>query len=549
MKPVRKLLQAVFFVYLFLFTFPLYAQIFDIESEMNTAVTAYITKRFNSYDTTKTLTYTMHIPPSQNEGINTQIISNLRKTFTPYPTQINEFTDEYGNSGLELTWNKDIRVVQLDLQFSAHLYSNFYTIESDAPYPVSVGDAHKIFLTSTELSPANNYLINYIGRSLSYDLNRQIDVVKNIFLWLDTTIHMTKTTRAETQYDALSVLQFREGTEQGICNLAAALLKGLGIPVRVAYGVSFQKEMQYTFKGGNIFFDYPNGEHFWIEVFFPDLGWVAYDPQGMYFGSTSHVIKLSAGPDSDYARDSWSSDNENIDFFQEYIYDIKQDNVKVSSITENGDTVNKLVLSSTVRGFTKYIKEPNLNLEGMSTAKEREELLPGSSGIVKQNSNISQRLDIVATQNRVFAQKVKLEYPIRLADVKLPLIKFGDEGKIWLEVYTDKDGAPDTVLFRSYYISSPRIRFMMVDDPWLSFPFGKNTDTRLDKGSYWFALRSSGSCIFNWIASAGNVVGDNEDTRFKDVKLKNPKWNNIVNMDMNYQLIGARLEEKEKEAQ
>jgi len=549
MNRVRKLLPVIFFVYLFLFSFPVYAQIFDIESEMSTAVTAYITKRFNSYSTTKNLTYTMHIPQSQNEGINTQTISRLRKIFTPYPTQINEFTDEYGNSGLELIWNKDIRVVQLDLQFSARLYSNFYTIESDAPYPVSVDDARKIFLTSTELSPANNYLIKYIGRSLAYDLNRQIDVVKNIFLWLDTTIHMTKTPQTQSQYDALSVLQFRGGNEQGICNLAAALLKGLGIPVRVIYGVSFQKEMRYTLDGRNIFFDLPNGEHFWIEVFFHDLGWISYDPQGMYFGSTSHVIKLSVGPDSDYARDRWSSDNENIEFFQEYIYDIKKDNIKVSGITESGETVNKLVLSCAVQGFTKYMKEPNLNLEGMNAVREREKLLPGISGIVKQNSNISQRLDIVATRNRVFAQKVVLEYPIRLTEVKLPLIKFGDEGKIWLEVYTDKDGTPDRLLFRSYYIRSPRIRFMMVDDPWISLPIGKKTDSRLDKGSYWFALRSSGSCIFNWVANAGNVVGDNKDTRFKDVKLKNPKWNNIVNVDMNYQIIGTRLQEKEMKAQ
>ncbi len=549
MKPLRELLPSVCIVYLFLFTLPLYAQIFDIESEMNTSVTAYITKRFNSYSTTKNLTYTMHIPPSQSEGINTQTISRLRKTFTPYPTEINEFIDEYGNSGLELIWNKDIRVVQLDLQFSAQLYSNFYTIESDSPYPVFVDDARKIFLTSTELSPANNYLINYIGRSLSYDLNRQIDVVKNIFLWLDSTIHVSNSPQAEAQYDALSVLQFREGNEQGICNLAAALLKGLGIPARVVYGVSFQKEMKYTLDEMNIFFDFPNGEHFWIEVFFPDLGWVSYDPQGIYFCSTSHVIKLSAGPDSDYAQDSWSSDSENMQFFQEYIYDIKQDNVKISSITESSKMVNKLVLSSAVQGFTKYLKEPNLNLEGMNAAIEHEKLLTGSSGIVKQNSNIAHRLDIVATRSRVFAQKIDLEYPIRLTEVKLPLIKFGDEGKIWLEVYTDKGDIPGALLFRSYYVSSPRIRFMMVDNPWLSLPIGKKTDSRLDKGSYWFALRSSGSCIFNWVANAGNVVGDNKDTRFKDVKLKKPKWNNIVNVDMDYQIIGTRLEEKAKEAQ
>jgi hypothetical protein len=163
------------------------------------------------------------------------------------------------------------------------------------------------------------------------------------------------------------------------------------------------------------------------------------------------------------------------------------------------------------------------------------------------NSDIERRLDIVATQNRVYAQRFTIESPIELLEVQLPLIKFADEGRIWLEVYSDRDGAPDRVLFKTFSIHSPRIRFMMMENPWLAFPVGSKTDSYLGEGSYWIALRSSGSCIFNWYASCGNVIGISSDTRFRDVSRKNSQWNNILNFDMNFQVIGIPTDPRPSE--
>ena len=81
---------------------------------------------------------------------------------------------------------------------------------------------------------------------------------------------------------------------------------------------------------------------------------------------------------------------------------------------------------------------------------------------------------------------------------------------------------------------------MMIDNPWLSFPIGKNINSLLERGTYWFALRSAGSCIFNWYATEGNVFGDADDTVFRVVGSKTLNWNNILNYDMNFQLIGKR---------
>ncbi len=525
----------------------LYSDVIQIEGEMNSSITAYITKRFTSYKDTKNLTYILCLPPSSTEGISTQTISNLRQTFTPYPTGLKEVTDEYGNKRVELIWNKNIRIVQIDLQFNAKIYSNYYLLSSQAPFPVIIDQSQEVFLTSSDLSPSYDFFINYIGRTISGNLSREIDVVNSIFLWIDRNIRLANQPEDNTQYDALTVLKMRKGSSKGICNLACSLFKGIGIPARVVYGLSFQKEIEIEAENQRIIYDLPNDERYWVEVYFPDIGWMSYDPHGMYFGVTSHAIKLSHGPDSDYASETWSIEQGEVSILKDFIYDIKSDFSEIEFKGYGIDNIDKLIMSPIVADFTLNSDEPDLDIEGLQEKKEIDELNPGAGGIVLHNSDISKRLDIVATRNRVYAQKFTIEFPITLQEVILPLLKFSDEGKIWVEIFSDNNGKPDKNLFRTYTIRSTVVRYLMEDNPWLSFPVGKKTASFLKSGNYWLALRSSGSCIFNWNAYEGNVIGDSRDTRFMDVKLKKPHWNNILNLDLKFQIIGKREEEINEE--
>jgi hypothetical protein len=121
--------------------------------------------------------------------------------------------------------------------------------------------------------------------------------------------------------------------------------------------------------------------------------------------------------------------------------------------------------------------------------------------------------------------------------MKLPLIKLGDSGKLWIEIYADNGGVPGQLLLKSGSVDSTRVRFMMINNPWLSFPFA--ADARLANGNYWFSLRSSGKCLFHWYANEGNVTGTDSDTRSNDVSSKKQDWENILNLDMCFQMIGS----------
>ncbi len=544
MKRVRGFIEATLVLVCLFLPIPaaqsLHAEIITVEGEMKSSVTAYLTRRFSSYSETKNLSYRMFLPASQTEGIHTQTIDRLRKSFTPYPTETKEFVDEYGNSGIDMVWNKEIHIIQTDLQFSANVFSNFYAVDSSAPYPVAADDRFKPYLNSTELSPSNDFMINYIGRSISYGLEREVDVVKNVFIWFDENIRMSNDAETMKNYDALSVLKMRRGDERGLCNLAASIFKGLEIPARIVYGISFQQEIPIETEDETYFYDYPNDEKLWLEVYFPDLGWIPYDPVGTHFGTVSHVIKFSVGPDSDYAIDHWEVEIGDIVEFKEFIFDIRVDTVDLNVRKLDAGGAHRIIMSPAVEGFRAYTKEPELDVGQPARGKEAVVGQTDAEGVIVQNSDLTRRLDVVATQNRVYAQRFTVEFPFTVIEIQLPLIKFADEGRIWLEVYSDADGKPGDVLFKTYSIHSPRIRFMMMDNPWLSFPVGQNTEAFLQKGSYWIALRSSGSTIFNWFASCGNVMGTGSDTRFRDVSLKNSQWNNVLNFDLTFQIMGTR---------
>ncbi|MBN2322688.1 MAG: transglutaminase family protein [Spirochaetes bacterium] len=509
-----------------------------IQGEMNSRATVYVTKRISSYSGAKGLMCRLFYPESYSSGLNTQKVSDLYKSFTPYPTGIEEFVDEYGNRGAVLSWDGEIRIVQLDLQFKVELYSNFYPVLSNAPYPVILEDSQAAYLESTELVPSDDLIINYIGRTLSRDLYREIDVVQSVFLWLDRNIGLLSSDDSESS--ALLVLKRRAGDERGICNLACSLLKGLGIPARVVYGISFQKEIPIETPDEIVVYDLPNRERYWVEVFFPDLGWAAYDPHGMYLSLPSHVIKMAHAPDSSLASEVWNTRKGEFILFKEFIYDINSDEISLSYVGSSEERVNKLAVSPPVKDLTVYSNEPDLSLEPL--ASEEKGTRSVDDTLFTENTDISRKIDIVATRNRVYAQQFIIDRPVRLSEVRLPLIKFSDDGRIWIEVFSDQNGRPSQKLFRTYSINSSAVRHMMEDNPWLVFPVGKNTQSDLLPGAYWIALRSSGDCIFNWYTSEGNTAGGACDSRFMDVSIKKSHWNNILNYDMNYQIGGEPID-------
>ncbi len=520
------------------------ADIFFAEGETKSTVTAYLTTRFSSYKPTKGLQYKLFIPQSIPEGLTTQSIYGIRKTFTPRPTNIKEVKDKYGNVYYECTWNKDIRIVQIDLQFKAKIHSQFTQIDSNAPFPLESDDNLNIYLSETDLIPVNEYSINYISRTLAYNLHREIDVVYNIALWVNENIRLKYNKKEEEKDDALTVLNNKEGNEKGICNLLVSMYRGIGIPSRVAYGISFQKELKYSVGKNNIYLQSPNNERYWVEVYFPDAGWLPIDIKGLYLSLPSYIIKLASGPDTDYLAKKWSIKSGKLKELKEYIYDLKVNSYKLNYTGKRIETKTGLITSCSVPNLTITDNKPDLNIIRKAEKNDKEQKELKSKRVkISENLNPIYGLNIVATGKKIYVQRFEIKTKSRITEIKIPVIKFSDNGKIWIEVLSDNGGKPGKRIFRTFSISSTRVRYMMIENPWLSFPISKKAKSILEPGYYWFALRSSGSCIFNWFATEGDVIGSWNDTLFLNTAYKKPKWNNILNLDLDFQIFGIPIKQ------
>lgn len=97
---------------------------------------------------------------------------------------------------------------------------------------------------------------------------------------------ITNFLRSEYKYrDSISIPQGIDPVEwflfegnRGFCNYFASaqvlLLRSIGIPARIVVGYS----QGYKKPGENIFVARVNDSHSWVEVFFPDIGWVIFEP-------------------------------------------------------------------------------------------------------------------------------------------------------------------------------------------------------------------------------------------------------------------------------
>src|SRR5712691_10544858 len=84
---------------------------------------------------------------------------------------------------------------------------------------------------------------------------------------------------------------------QGYAHLSLALLRAAGIPARFAVGISLSKGWRVRHADGSLTFKMGQGRHAWIEVFYPDIGWVPYDPQTSHLFVSIYHVRQAVGLD------------------------------------------------------------------------------------------------------------------------------------------------------------------------------------------------------------------------------------------------------------
>jgi len=159
------------------------------------------------------------------------------------------------------------------------------------------------YLKSTEMVQSDSPEIIELARQLTSGVKNEYEAVTVITNHVADAI---KYTFNLPKYDALYTLKTKSGNCQNFAHLSIALLRSMGIPARIVGGITLKDSWKVPIVARNsIVQSMGQGGHAWMEIYFPDLGWLSYDPQqSRQFTSTRH-IKQTHGLDSRDITDTW----------------------------------------------------------------------------------------------------------------------------------------------------------------------------------------------------------------------------------------------------
>jgi hypothetical protein len=500
-----------------------------------------------------------------------QKIATFNLNFSSAPSSREENFDKRGNKIIKVVWNKPSTGITATLSLSALNQTKLQQLQTRAPFPLTgLSTDVQAYLAATEQVPAKNPQILSKAKQITTSSKTEFDAVQQVLSWV--VDHMQYVLTPES-YAAMYSFQSGKGNCQNYSHLSAALMRAVGIPARIVNGITLKEA--YDVKTGNGVFTLrmAQGRHSWIEVYFPDLGWVPLDPQQTELFVSNRFIRVETGLDNEETcndgliRWTQSGRNGGQPQFEEVIEAaFVSDLVNLSADKQTYGPKKLLFCPPVEASFTKVALAPqppppkkitpielsqlqydkpemigNLefpqNIDFLSTRGPAQE---AEGGQMEMRKNfLVETAEYVTTQGNQYAQTFILKKPMKMGKVGLALHKFGGDGQLWLEILKDDgSGKPGDLIATSEIMPVSAIKFAP-GYSWIDFDYSKEMPT-LSPGRYWIALGFTGSPIINWFFSYGKPVGPEDGTRYKT--MFDETWSRSLAYEFNYRVVGMASE-------
>ncbi len=546
---------------------PCQAENYTVEGEMGSDIRFEIQRNITLSDGITKLTLSFVVPPTFKSPTYNQSIQGFELNFSPKPQEQQRSTNARGNEIITAVWKSPPRAIDLRLGFNASNQTHLETIDTAAPFPLTdIPDDIKYYLQATEQVQAGDPGIRKLSRELMQGVTKEFDAVQRVLTWV---VDHVRYVTPPAQYDALYSLGSGKGNCQNFSHLSAALMRAGGIPVRIVNGITLSKPFDMARKGGVLTFKMGQGRHSWIEVWFPDLGWVPLDPQQTAMFVPNRFIRIEIGTDNNETFNDglikWAqlqgSQGDPRD--QEMINaDFKTDTVRVRGRQESYGPKNLLLCTDIKTPFKKTEIVPPPPTPVLSDEQKAKLILdtpfifgnvefpenidfafpparPGGKKGVRTKSFLVETAEYVTTKMTQYAQIFVLTKPVKLQKIGLALHNFGGDGQLWIDLFKDRDGRPGEQIATSSMLDLERIP-MKPGYRWQDFEF-RGEEAVLMPGAYWIGLGFTGSPIVNWFYTYGKPVGPVEGTRYKSVYEQD--WSGALSYEFNYRIIGLSVKE------
>ena len=293
---MQKVLKYALIASLLLAAAPAAAGNFTVKGEMESTIRYELQHQIVAGDSMKRLVMSFVEPSSFDSPTYRQKISNFKITFRPDAQQKKTIEDARGNKTIQATWTEVPQSIDAVVSFDAQTSTGLKAIDSNAPFPMTaVPGQLKVYLQHSEQVQTNDPAIGELSRKLIQGSKTQFDAVQKVVSWV---VDHVRYVNPPVQYDALYALRTGRGNCQNYSHLTAALLRNAGVPVRIVNGVTMNQPFNVSWEKGTLTFKMGQGRHSWVEVWYPDLGWVPYDPQNMQFFISNRFVRIEVGVDN-----------------------------------------------------------------------------------------------------------------------------------------------------------------------------------------------------------------------------------------------------------
>lgn len=495
-----------------------------------------------------------------------QRITKLDFSFSPQPSDRKDRIDKRGNKVVQATWKMPSMPITTTIKLTASNSTKLQALQTNASFPPSGLPAGvKEYLKATEQVSANDSQIRSKARQLTGSARNEFDAVQKILTWVVDHMHYVLDPKS---YDAVYSFQSGKGNCQNYSHLAAALMRSVGIPVRIINGITLKQPYDISLKKSILTMKMAQGRHSWIEVYFPDLGWVPFDPQGTELFVSNRFVRVEAGMDNNETRQDglmrWvqaKSASGQPTFEESIEAEFVNDRTKLAARKTDYGPRGMLLCPQVEAAFTKKAAAPppappqkmpkevlkrlhftkpylfgNLEFpENVDFLSARGPVRKGAEGTMEIRKNfLVETAEYVTTQGNQYAQTFILTKPMRLEHIGLALHNFSTQGQLWLELLQDDNGMPGKVVATSDFIELGRMKYAP-GYSWVDFDF-TGSSVIISPGRYWVALGFTGSPIVNWFFTYGKPVGPQDGTRYKT--MFDETWSRSLAYEFNYRVIG-----------
>jgi hypothetical protein len=545
---------------------PVFAENYLLNGGQSSQIDYQMVQTVQPLSGTRNLILSYVVPESFNSPTYRQEITGLDFNFSPSPSKRNDKRDHRSNKVIEVTWEAPLVPVTTTISLTAMNSVKLQTLQTSASFPPSgLPEEVQAYVEATELVPVGDGQIQAKARELTALAKTQFDAVQKVLTWVVDHMHYVATPQS---YDAMYAFRSGKGNCQNYSHLAAALMRAAGIPVRVVNGITLKEPYNVKIKGTVLTLKMAQGRHSWIEVYFPDFGWVPFDPQQSELFVSNRFIRVEVGLDNEETKQDglvrWSQVKGSSDKprFEE--------NISAKFVADRADFIARktdygprgMLLSPQVEAaFTKVsvasvplspkeVSEKELkslryselylfgNLEfpeNVDFLSSRGPAQQAADGIMEmRKSFIVETAEYVTTRGQQYAQTFILIKPMQLKKVGLALHKFNDDGQLWLELLEDDGGKPGKYVATSDIILLRQMKFIP-GYSWVGFDFS-GSSVILSPGRYWVALGFTDSAIVNWFFTYGKPVGPQDGTRYRT--MFDDTWSHSLAYEFNYRVMG-----------